>query len=181
MAFIAATFLRLNNIGMADRREAVLAADKDGDESVTQSRLYDLQRYVVEHMNSDTGPFYLEQQYRRDAQKAVDAAKNDSNPNGNVNAKAEAACRPHYAAWSLSYVRCFTDELAKYPPSPNPADNVTLPSTELYRHSFASPLWSSDFAGFAVMACGVIAIMIVARLVSLIALRLLLKQHYRGI
>jgi hypothetical protein len=181
MAFVAATFLRLNNIGMADRREAVLAADKDGGESAMQSRLYDLQRYVVEHMNSDTGPFYLEQQYRRDVQKAVDAAKNDTNPNGNIHAKAEAACRPHYAVWSPSYVQCFTDELAKYPPSPNPADNVSLPSTELYRYNFASPLWSPDFAGFAIMVCVVIAIMIVARLISLVALRLLLKQHYRGI
>ncbi len=181
MTFVAATFLRLNNVGMVDRRDAVLAADKAGDESVIQSRLYDLQRYVAEHMNSDTGPFYLEQQYRRDAQKVVDAAKNDSNPNGNINAKAEATCRPHYTVWSPAYVQCFTDELAKYPPSPNPADNVVLPNTELYRHNFAAPLWSPDFAGFAIMACVVIVIMILARLVSLILLRMLLKQHYRGI
>lgn len=181
MAFIAATFLRLNNIGMADRRDAVLAADKAGDETVTQSRLYDLQRYVTEHMNGDSGAFYLEQQYRRDAQKAVDAAKNDNNPNGNINVKAEAVCRPQYAVWSPAYVQCFTDELAKYPPSPDPAENVTLPSTELYRHDFAAPLWSPDFAGLATLGCLVIVLMILARLGSLVVLRLLLKQHYRGI
>lgn len=181
MAFIAATFLRLNNIGMTDRREAVLAADKAGDVSVIQNRLYDLQRYAAEHMNADTGSFYLEQQYRRDAQKAVDAAKNDSNPNGNINAKAEAVCRPQYAVWSLGYVQCFTDELAKYPPSPDPAQNVMLPSTNLYRHNFVAPLWSPDFAGWAVLGCGVILLMILARLISLAVLRLLLKHHYRGI
>jgi hypothetical protein len=181
MGFIAATFLRLNNIGMSNRREAVLAADKAGDESVTQSRLYDLQRYVATHMNSDTGPFYLEQQYRRDAQKAVDAVKSDSNPHGNINAKAEAVCRPQYAVWSPAYVQCFTDELAKYPPSPDPAGNVTLPSTDLYRHDFSAPLWSLDFAGWSVVVCLAIILVILLRLISLLLLRLLLKHHYRGI
>lgn len=181
MGFIAATFLRLNNIGMADRREAVLAADKAGDVSVMQNRLYDLQRYAAEHMNTSTGPFYLEQQYRRDAQKAVDAAKDDGNPNGNINAKAEAVCRPQYTVWSPAYVQCFTDELAKYPPSPDPAQNINLPSTDLYRYDFAAPLWSPDFAGWAVIGCILILIMIVARLISLGVLRLLLKRHYTNI
>lgn len=181
LAFVAATFLRLNNIGMADRREAVLAADKTGDVDAIQSRLYDLQRYTAEHMNASTGPFYLEQQYRRDAQKAVDAASSDNNPNGNINAKAEAACRPLFTVWSPAYVQCFTDELAKYPPSPDPAQNVRLPSTELYRHNFLSPLWSPDFAGWSVLACVLILLMIAVRLVSLGILRWLLKRHYRGI
>ena len=180
-SFIAATFLRLNNIGMMQRREAVLAADKAGNVETIQSRLYDLQRYSAEHMNSETGVFYLEQQYRRDAQKAVDAAKSDDNPNGNINAKAEAVCRPQYTVWSPAYVQCFTDELSKYPPSPDPTQNVTLPSTSLYRYSFTSPLWSPDFAGLAVIVCLVILLMIVIRLVSIGVLRLLLKRHYRGI
>ena len=132
-------------------------------------------------MNADTGPFYLEDQYKRDAQKAVDAAKNDSNPNGNVNAQAEAVCRPQYSVWSPAYVQCFTDELAKFPPSPDPVQNVTLPSTELYRQDFASPLWSADFAGWSVLACLAIIVIIAARLISLGILRLMLKQHYRGI
>lgn len=182
LSFVAATFLRLNNIGMIQRRDAVLAADKTGDVQIIQSRLYDLQRYVTTHMNSDTGAFYLEQQYRRDAQKVVDAAKdNNSNPNGNVNVKAEAVCRPRYTVWSPAYVQCFADELAKYPPSPDPTQNVTLPSTSLYRHNFASPLWSPDFAGWSVAACIAVFFMIITRLMGLGVLRLLLKKHYRGI
>lgn len=181
VGFLAATFLRLNNIGMINRRDAVLAADKAGDTTVIQSRLYDLQRYVVEHPNANTGIFYLEQQYKRDAQKTVDAASNDNNPNGNINAKAEAVCQPQYAVWSPAYVQCFTDELAKYPPSPDPAQNVTLPSVSLYRYEFSSPLWSPDFAGWSLVTCVIIILMIIVRLVSLVVLRLLLKQHYRGI
>jgi hypothetical protein len=181
LGFLAATFLRLNNIGMVQRRDAVLAADKAGEVHVIQSRLYDLQRYAATHMNAGTGPIYLEQQYKRDAQKLVDAAKNDSNPNGNINVKAEAVCKPQYTVWSSAYVQCFTDELAKYPPSPDPAQNVILPSTSLYRYEYTDPLWSPDFAGWSVIGCIIIILMVMARLISLGVLRLLLKQYYRGI
>lgn len=181
MGFVSATFLRLNNIGMMHRRDAVLAADKSGDQTALSQRLYDLQRYVSDHMNADTDAFYLEHQYGRDAQKAVEAAKDYSNPNGNVNAKAEAVCKPKFTVWSQAYVQCFTDELAKYPPSPDPTQNVKLPSPQLYRHTFASPLWSPDFAGWSVAVCGAIVLLIVIRLLSLLVLRLLLKRHYRGI
>lgn len=166
---------------MIQRRDAVLAADTSGDQTAIQSRLYDLQRYVAEHMNSATGSFYLEGQYKRDAQSAVDAASNYSDPNGNINVKAEAVCKPQYKVWSPAYVQCFADELAKYPPSPDPAENVSLPSTALYRYAYSDPLWSPDFAGWSVLVCIVIILMILARLVSLGVLRLLIKHHYRGI
>lgn len=182
VAFIAATFLRLNNIGMLQRRDAVLTADKAGDETIIQSRLYDLQRFAAEHMNASTGPFYLEGQFKRNAQKLVDAAKaSDNNPNGNINAKAEAVCKPQFTVWSPAYVQCFADQLAKYPPSPDPTQNVVLPSANLYRHDFLSPLWSPDFAGLSVLVCGFIILMIIVRFISLGVLRLLLKRHYRGI
>lgn len=181
MGFIAATFLRLNNVEMIKRRDAVLSADKSGDKTVMTQRLYDLQRYVAGHMNANTGPFYLEYQHKRDSQAVLDAAKNDGNPNGNINAKAEAVCAPQFSAWSPAYVQCFADELAKYPPSPDPAANVTFPSGELYQRNFASPLWSPDFAGWSVAACLGIILMIITRLASIGVLRLMLKRHYRGI
>lgn len=181
IGFVAATFLRLNNIGMKQRRDAVISADKAGDVNAIASRLYDLQRYSAGHMNSATGAFYLEEQYKRDSQKVVDAASNDSNPNGNINVKAEAICKPQYRVWSPAYVQCFTDELAKFPPSPDPTENVSLPSTNLYRHDFESPLWSPDFAGWSIAACVLIILAILGRLISLVILRLLLKQHYRGV
>lgn len=181
MAFVAATFLRLNNIGMIQRREAVLAADQTGDQETIQNRLYDLQRYSAEHMNANTGEFYLEGQYKRDVEKAIRAASDDSNDQGNIHVKADEVCRPQFAAWSQQYVQCFTEELAKYPPSLNMEENVSLPSTNLYRHDFASPLWSPDFAGWSVMVCVALIAMIIVRLISLALLNLLLKRHYRGI
>lgn len=179
--FLAATFLRLNNIGMIERRAAVLTADEKGDGTVTQSRLYDLQRYVVEHENASTGTFFLEYQYRRDAQKAVEEASSDNNPNGNINVKAEEACKPKFTVWSQAYVQCFVDELAKYPPSENLSNTVVLPGVDLYRHSYDSPLWVPDFAGWSLVVCAVLVLMIITRLISLGILRLMLKRHYRGI
>jgi hypothetical protein len=181
MGFVSATFLRLNNIGMVQRRDAVLAADKTGDQTALTQRMYDLQRYTSAHMNASTGPFYLEYQYQRDAQAAVDAASGDNSLNGNVHVKAEAVCRPQFSVWSPAYVQCFTDELAKYPPSPDPAENVQLPSADLYHRNFASPAWSADFAGWSIAVCALIILLIIVRLIGLGILRLMLKQHYRGI
>lgn len=178
--FLMATFLRLNNIGMIQRRDAVLAADKEGRDADAATRMYDLQRYVAAHMNASTGQFDLQGQYQRDLQQAIETATSSSNPYGNINAQAEAVCRPRFAAWSPAYVQCFTEELAKYPPAPDPGSNAALPSPALYRHSFASPLWSPDFAGFSVLVFLAIALIIILRLLGLGILYLLLKYHYRG-
>lgn len=181
MSFIAATFLRLNNIGMSERRDAVMVADKAGDSFTTQNRLFDLQRYVIQHLNTDTGPFYLEGQYRRDAQTIVDIAKENNSSGTNINVLAENTCKPRYTVWSPAYVQCFADELAKYPPSPDPVENVTLPSTELYRYSFIGPRWSPDFAGWSLAVCALILTLIIVRFASLLVLQLLLKRQYRRI
>jgi hypothetical protein len=181
MSFVTATFLRLDNIGMDQRRQAVLTADKAGGEEGILSRLYDLQRYSSSHMNASTGPFYLENEYRREAQRRVDTAKTYVNPNGNIYAKAEGVCRPQFTVWSEAYVQCFADQLAKYPPSSNPAENVKLPDVNLYRYSYESPLWAPGFSGWSAVVTVAIALMIAVRLVSLGVLQLLLKRHYRGI
>lgn len=180
--FIAATFLRLNNIGMVERRNAVLSADKAGNPSVTQNRLYDLQRYVSTHMNANMGSLYLENQYKRDSQKAIDVASNDGNPNGNVTKKAQEVCAPRYAHlgnYSQAYEQCMLSEINKDGPAADPATIVVLPKADEYRHSYASPLWTPDFAGLSVLACVVIILIIVGRLVSLGLLSLILKMRNR--
>lgn len=183
--FVAATFLRLNNIGMAQRRESVLQADKEGRDEDMSNRMYDLQRYVAAHMNADTGQFDLTEQYKRDDEKARAAVKNDDNPNGNIFADAEEVCRrryPNYLAGSYAaYQQCFLEEIDKYPPAPNPVDNYTPPAKELYRHSFASPRWSPDFAGFSVLFAAFTAIIILGRWLHFGFLALLLKLRQKGI
>lgn len=177
--FIAATFLRLNNIGMVERREAVLSADKEGDARVIQQRLYDLQRYVSSHMNSDMSTIYLENQYKRDSQKVIDAASGDSNPNGNIYKKAQDVCAPRFSGYSQAYLQCTLNYLAQYAPAGDPASTVALPRADTYRHSYASPLWTADFAGWTVLICLLIVLMIIGRLLGLIILRAMLKMHDR--
>lgn len=178
--FIAATLLRLNNIGMVERREAVRSADKAGDAKVIQERLYDLQRFVSSHMNTDMGNgISLEATYRRDYDKALGIAA-DSNPNGNIYKKAQEVCVPRFQSWSQAYVQCTANELAKYPPSTN-ANPAKLPHANLYHYSFASPLWSPDFAGWSVIVCGLILIMILARLIGVIILKIMLSRYQKSI
>lgn len=179
--FISATFLRLNNIGMDQRRDAVIAADKSGDLTAVTNRLYDLQRYSAAHMNANTGAFYLKYQYERDVEKIVTEASVVTNPNGNINAQVDAICKSRHSSYSQLWVQCFAEELAKFPAAPDPATQVNLPNADLYRYSFISPRWSPDFAGWSVALSGAIALMILVRLLSLAILRMLLKKHYRGI
>ena len=180
--FIAATFLRLNSIGMVQRRDAVISADKEGNEQVIVNRLYDLQRFVTTHMNTDLGRgVYLEHGYNRDFQNWQQNQYGDDNPNGNIYKKAQEVCAPQFQYYSYAYLQCTTNELAKYPAASDPATDTSKPRQEAYIHSFSSPLWSSDFAGWSVVAFGVILLLIVVRLLSIGALQLMLRRNYKRI
>lgn len=182
VGFISATFLRLNNIGMVHRREAVLSADEQGKEEVLIERLYDLQRYVSAHMNTDLGRgVYLESSYARDLQNWQASQYGDANPNGNIYKKAQEVCAPRFKGYSAAYLQCTTSELAKYPAAADPATDTSKPRQEAYIHSFASPIWSPDFAGWSVLVFIVILILIVVRFASLGVLALLLRKHYKPI
>ena len=180
--FIAATLLRLNNIGMVERRAAVIAADEAADNQNTIQKLYDLQRYVASHMNTDMGKgVYLESTYKRDSQAVLDKAAGDENPNGNIYKKAQEVCAPRFSSYSTAYLQCTTSELAKYPAASDPASAVKLPNPDSYLHDFVSPIWSPDFAGWSVLICLLLALVILVRLVSLGVLKLLLRRHYRSV
>ncbi len=182
MMFVTATFLRLNNVGMVQRREAVISADEAGNGDVIIERLYELQRYVSAHMNTDLGQgVYLEKSYNRDLQEWQTNQYGSNNPNGNIYQKAQEVCAPQFDYYSYLYLQCTTNELAKYPAASDPASDTSKPRQEAYIHSFASPLWSPDFAGWSVIACMVIIGMIFVRLISIAILQLMLKRHYKRI
>lgn len=176
---MAATFLRLNNIGMIERRTAVISADKAGDLEGLRARLFDLQRYSSAHMNAESGVVYLAEQYKRDTQAAIEAASARGSAN-NINVKADQVCKAQFSGYSQAYVQCFASELAKYPSGSSAPDKANLPSPSLYRHNFSSPDWSPDFAGFSVLVCLVLTLVIIARLFGLLLLRALLHRHYSG-
>jgi hypothetical protein len=177
VSLVAATFLRLNNIGMIERRTAVFNADKAGNVEVTQARLFDLQRYSSAHMNADSGVVYLEEQSRRDTEAAIQSSS-ANNATDNINRQADATCKAQFGGYSQAYVQCFASELAKVPSGSATSQKAELPSASLYRHEFTSPLWSPDFAGFSLFVCVFLAVVIVVRLLGLALLRVLLHRHY---
>lgn len=177
--FITATFLRMNNVGMIERRKAVASADKSGDIDQIQQRLYDIQRYSAAHMNADTGVMYLQGQYNRDVQRQAEAASTSGSAKAlEIRREAEEVCKPQFNGWSPAYVQCYVNELNKHP-----ADEISTqlapPSSALYRYNFVSPVWSPDFAGFSLLVSLLIAVVIIVRLLGIAILRLMLRRHYR--
>ncbi len=182
---VSATFLRLNNIGMVERRDAVVSADKTGNLEDIQNRLYDLQRYVNTHMNTSTGRIALEHQYARDAEKAKSAV--DVGSGTSAQQAAIAACDPIATAngWRWPdprYTACVSKELDRYNQENAGGEvQVNLPNQGLYYHEFIAPVWSSDFAGWSTLVSLVIAIMILVRMISVGILKLLLKRSYSSV
>ena len=186
--FVTATFLRLNNIGMIERRDAVYAADEAGDAAQLQRRLYDLQRFVSAHMNTDPGRIALERSYQRDNDRLKEEymARQSDSPYGNVYKHAADVCDPIGQAqgwrWpDVRYTNCIDQELSKYPDASQSQGQFKPLPPEAYYHTFVSPLWSPDFAGWAVVACVVIVVVIIGRLITLGVLKLMLRSKYRAI
>jgi hypothetical protein len=170
-SFLAATFLRLNNIGMIERRNAVISADEVGNKEITKDRLYDLQRYVSSHMNTNLGKgVYLESSYKRDTQAAYEAVESDSN----VYRLVQEYCMPRFSNWSQAYVQCVANRLSEYPETELPK----LPNTSAYLHSFVSPLWSPDFAGWSLLICAILLVAIIFRITGYFVLKTILKRRY---
>lgn len=198
LLFVAATLLRLDHLKMVELRDAVLAADAAEDDAAIQSSLVTLQEFVVSHIVVNiaeqngvqsiifgTGPFYLEHQYLRAANAAIEAAEaevvDDSNPYGNIYAAVSAICRPlaiqNGWAWnSQPYLDCWTSHLAEYPASDNLEINLTanVPSTELFRHNYASPIWAPTAAGWVILLCILLTLVILVRFVIWLILKIAL-------
>ena len=190
--FMSATFLRLNNVGMIDRRDAVKQADVDGDETVIAKRLYDLQRFVASHMNTDPGSVPLEHSYKRAYDRALQEfeAQIASQSNNNTGAEVRAYCdaQAQQGGWGRflasadpRYVQCINDKWNEYPSAENVNYHFQAPSTAPYYHTFVSPRWSPDFAGWSLVVTGIIALIIVVRFIILVILRILIKRKYQQI
>lgn len=194
--FIDATLLRADHIRMTELRDAVLAADAaENDEEISQT-LDTLKNFVFsnivinvvddngrQEVSFGTGPFYLENQYIRAANKALEEAEasivSDSNPNGNIYQMASEVCQPQAIAngWSwndANYINCMVGEIQKYPAADELNNTIaaSLPSTELYRKNYASPIWAPTFTGWMILFTILIIVVIFIRGIIWILLRL---------
>ena len=194
--FIDATLLRVDHVHMTELRDAVLAADiAENDEEIAQAldalKSFVFSNIVVNVVDNNgrqeisfgTGPFYLEHQYIRAANKALAEAEatisSDSNPNGNIYQMASEVCQPQAIAngWSwndANYINCMVGEIQKYPAADelNGTIAASLPSTELYRKNYASPIWAPTFTGWMILFTLIIIVVIFIRGIIWVILRL---------
>jgi hypothetical protein len=126
-------------------------------------------------MNTDMGKVGLDASYKRAWQAAI--AKALASSNGNIYKKAQEICAPRYTSWSPAYVQCTVDELAKFPS----ANELVEPNANMYNYVYISPLWSPDFAGWSLVVCCVIFLIIIIRITSVSILKLLLSRRYKTI
>ena len=200
LLFIAATLLRFDHLKMVNLRDAVLAADDTEDDATLNTAIQQLKDYTDTHtivnivekngrqdITFGTGPFYLENLYIRTATAAIAKAEEklqaigDTNPNGNIFAAAMSVCKPQAIAngwaWnSPGYLNCMTGEINKYPASDNITTTLTadVPSTALYRYDFASPVWAPTPAGFVILLCLILIVVIFIRVLLWCILRIAL-------
>lgn len=196
MLFVDATLLRIDHIKMTELRDAVLEADKNENDEEISKNLEELKNFVFSNIvinivddngnqkiTFGTGPFYLEHQYIRAANKALEDAERkiaeDSNPNGNIYQAASNVCQSQAIAngWSwddANYINCMMGEIQKYPAADEINDTImaSLPSTELYRKNYASPLWAPTLSGFMILLTLIIIVVIFIRGIVWIILRL---------
>ena len=200
LLFVAATLLRFDHLKMMDLKNAVLAADESGDEPTILASLDNLKKFTDTHIVVNilekngrqdiifgTGPIYLEHLYTKKATEEIAKAEQklaetgDTNPNGNIFAAAMAVCKPlaiqNRWNWnSPGYLNCMTGEINKYPASDDITDSLTadVPSTALYRYDFASPVWAPTAAGFVILLCLILIVVIFIRVLIWITLRIAL-------
>ena len=193
---IDATLLRLDHLKMTELRDKVLSADVEEDDEKLASALTGLKEFVfsniviniveengVQRITFGTGPFYLEHQYLRAAKEALEEAErtmaSDANPNGNIYGMAGEVCRPQAIenGWSWDspeFINCMLAEIQKYPAASELQDKIiaNLPSTELYRRNYASPLWAPSLTGFMLLLTLIVIVVIFIRVFIWVVLRL---------
>ena len=196
LLFVDATILRLNHVKMSELRDVVLAADEANDDAAIADGLVKLKEFVfantvvnVAEENGEqvvsfgTGPFYLEHQYLRAAQAALADAEakmtGDNNPNGNIYGLAGNTCKAlaiqNGWTWdNANFINCMVTEINKYPAAADIQDTIVaaLPSTELFRHNYASPIWTPSFLGWLMIITLVVIVVIFIRFVIWVVLRL---------
>ncbi len=182
LLFVAATFLRLNNLGMIERRDVVLAADKKGDKAKLKSSLLELQHYVSHHMNTSLGKngIGLQATYNRDYKTAISKAAQSNVPSGNIYENASNTCQAQSGGNFNNYVQCVSSKVASAGQGSDALKTVYLPQPSAYQYNFVSPIISLDLAGFFVVICLILTGVILSRLLLVLFLKLVIRwQKYQ--
>lgn len=175
-AAISIFALRANNLKMAELRQAVYTADENGGD--VETALRNLRSFVYGHMNtnlragstSSEPPIQLVNRFNSAVaaeQARVAKLSNASRVYNDAQAQCERASLP-----LTQRAQCIQDYVTKYGSG---IPQLNLPPKEFYTFDFASPLWSPDLAGFALIATLFMGILLLVRLVAGVIVRLYLR------
>ncbi len=166
LAPTTAWLLRQNNLTMLELRDTVLRVDEEtGDIEQIRPHIEELGNYILNHMNTNTGLVYLPGAFNAEVERIRAEAEASGSANGAIYARAQAACEdPNILLTARA--QCVQDYVvSNAPPGTDAVTELRFPDVALFSYSFASPTWSPDLAGFAVLA-------VVLNLITLVFLSL---------
>jgi hypothetical protein len=175
---VSAFLLRQNNLEMIRLRAAVEQADQQNGD--VAKAVLNLQHYVSSHMNTDLGEgLALQYSYQRAYEAAVQQAASSTNPQAALYSRVEEECRPVFQRTQSfpAYTQCAHDRLSQLAPGQDALSGLKAPPADLYKINFASPIWSPDAAGFAVVVTIIVTLMLIGRVASYLILRAILRSH----
>lgn len=175
---LSAVLLRQNSLHMSELRNVVRSADEQNAD--IKKSLLDLQHYVSHHMNTGLGDgILLQYSYQRAYNVAVEQAVSTTNPNTKLYEQVELECRPVFQRTGSfpAYTQCAREKLGTLAPGQDALSALKTPPVELFRYNFASPVWSADAAGFAVLATLLTGMTLLLRLLSYLLLLAVLRAR----
>jgi hypothetical protein len=174
LVIASVVFLRQNNLGMVERRKAVVVADKENKD--VNAALKELRGYMMAHMNTRMSePIQLTESYQRAVKKMVDQAANSGSvANSEAYTAAQEECK---STNTITYAQCVIDKTSNLPPGGDPILHIDPPPAELYSYQFYSPAWSPDVAGFTVLAAVITLVLLVARIIADAIVKAVLRKR----
>lgn len=147
LLFITATLLRFDHIKMVELRDAVLAADEDNDQDALISNLNALREFAFSHtiinISEKNGAYEL---YFGTGPFYLEHTY-----------RRDAEAIKENAKHKLSKLSRTINDVSD--------SSVILPSTELYRFNFASPILSFTPAGIMIVLCAALIVVIFIRII----------------
>jgi hypothetical protein len=178
---LAVIFLRLNNLGMIDRRNYLIEADKTGDVTKVQSAARQLQNYLANHMNTSAGRIPLQTLYNQALEQYLIASKPVEIDSG-LHQRATDECIQQRSYLGFRAVtNCIAEKVGLTDTASLDQNQRPAPNPDAYYIEYAPVRWSFDLAGISLFICLLLIIIIVVRLIFVLILRIILKIKYRAV
>ena len=165
--------LRSNSRNLEPYINRVVAADK-ADKGIDKA-LRGLGNYIAGHMNTQLNePIQLAYSYNRAAQEIIENAQ--ATADGNIYRQAQGVCEDPNVLLSVR-AACVQDYVLENAPPGQTPEALEFPDKALFTYSFVSPTWSTDLAGWLLVAMSVTGAAVFGRIMAGKLVRQTLKRH----